>query len=167
MKKIWVLEEDIKDIYSAESPMRKGEGRSNIEKFCTPKKMVRNHTETRTKSMHRTKQVINTEPARMEDRNKLQSQLEEKYAGNRIKDLKAASKMREKLSISSQEKRLFTGMKSASPSVNASYTKQSAVRPPLISTSAARDMDLYGDLRMNLRKVSRMREFEPQFWNDK
>lgn len=28
-------------------------------------------------------------------------------------------------------------------------------------------MDLYGDLRMNLRKVSRMREVEPQFWNEK
>ena len=94
MKKIWVLEEDIKDIYSAEAPMRKGEGRSKMEKFCTPKKMVRNHTDERTKSMHRTKQVINTEPTRTEAREKLQSQLEEKYAGNRIIALKAASKMR-------------------------------------------------------------------------
>lgn len=57
-------------------------------------------------------------------------------------------------------------MKSASPSVNASYTKQSGVRP-LNSTSAAKELDLYGDLRMNLRKVSRMRDSEPQFWNDK
>lgn len=57
-------------------------------------------------------------------------------------------------------------MKSASPSVNASYTKQSAVRP-LNSTSGAKDVDLYGDLRMNLRKVGRMRETEPQFWNEK
>ena len=56
--------------------------------------MVRNHTDERTKSMHRTKQAISTEPTRMEDRDRLQSQLEEKYAGNRIKDLKAASKMR-------------------------------------------------------------------------
>lgn len=57
-------------------------------------------------------------------------------------------------------------MKSASPSVNASYTKQSVIRP-LNSTSEAKDVSLYGDLRINLRKVSRMRDAEPQFWNDK
>ena len=90
MKKIWVLEEDIKDIYSAEAPMRIAEGRSKIEMFCTPKKMVRNNTNERTKSMHRTKQVINTEPTRADDREKLQSQLEEKYAANRNIAKKAA-----------------------------------------------------------------------------
>lgn len=65
-----------------------------MEMFCTPKKGMKIDTDARTKSMHRAKQVISTEPTRIEDRYKLQSQLEEKYAGNRINALKAASKMR-------------------------------------------------------------------------
>jgi hypothetical protein len=127
MKKIWILEEDIKDIYSSEPPSYKIESKTKMENFCTPKKR-RNVTEPRAKSVHPVIQIISTEPTFIESRERLQSQLEAKYSGQKAK-LYGVSRLREKYSISSQERRLYGNEKSNSPSANANYFRESAVKP--------------------------------------
>lgn len=73
--------------------------------------------------------IISTEPTEIESKIKNPSRLEDKFTGYNAGLQFGATRLREKFSMSSQEKRFSSGLKSNTPSIHASNVKQSIVRP--------------------------------------
>jgi hypothetical protein len=156
MKQIWILEEDIKDIYSGEPTSFKS--RATVQNYNSPQKQLKLITHPHQRGLLLSNRIVSTEPTEIESRERMQIRLEDKYSGYKAGIHLGVTRLREKFSVSSQEKRMSSGLKSNTPSIHASKVKQSIVRP--ISFSQAKEIDIYEDLRSSLRKASRINETE-------